>query len=141
MRLLKEGQTAEQEVDWDDQKNINSFSKLNNRLTDLEDSYAVKTKEVEALDDATNELDLLEMDLPDEDEDAEAHRISYRLGDCFFLLPFAEVRKRLGDDLEATKKDREQIRFEIDGISREMEILKKALYGKFGDAIHLERGE
>jgi hypothetical protein len=54
--------SADIEVVWDDQKNINAFGKLNNRLSDLDDEIAEKKRDVENHKDA---IDLLDVALDD----------------------------------------------------------------------------
>lgn len=47
---------------WQDQTNINNFSRLNTEVTDLEEQYSEKQKENEYLEDVTTELELADDD-------------------------------------------------------------------------------
>ena len=58
MKLLNEGEDNESQVTWEDQNNINKFSKLNVRLDALDTKYEAKKTEKEYLEDLSNELEL-----------------------------------------------------------------------------------
>lgn len=58
MKLLNEGEDNESQVTWEDQNNINKFSKLNVRLDTLDVKYEAKKTEKEYLEDLSNELEL-----------------------------------------------------------------------------------
>ena len=61
-KQLQEGDETEAEVTWEDQRNINTFSKLNIRLDSLEDKYKDKKRELEYLEDLVSELELADED-------------------------------------------------------------------------------
>lgn len=63
MRVLPEGQTNDVEVQWEDQKRINTFSKLNSKLEEYEEQLKALKTEKEYYDDVS-----MEMELVDEDE-------------------------------------------------------------------------
>ena len=73
MRLLKEGtnsvfpltisgEETDVDVSWEDQQNINSFSKLNLKLDRLEETQTETKREKEYLDDLSTELELADED-------------------------------------------------------------------------------
>jgi len=52
------------EVTWEDQQRINTFSKLNTRMRNLEEKLEELKREKEALDDLAMELELADEDEP-----------------------------------------------------------------------------
>ncbi|KAJ3089204.1 hypothetical protein HK102_006961 [Quaeritorhiza haematococci] len=130
MKMLKEDEETDAEVTWEDQKNINSFSKLNAKLSDLEEAYEEKKKEKEYLDDLATELEMV----LDEDEP-----LLYRIGDTFVSLPLSSCQSRLEKDQTEISSQLDTIKSEMEGINAQMAKLKVILYGKFGKSINLER--
>ncbi|KAJ3013620.1 hypothetical protein HKX48_005650 [Thoreauomyces humboldtii] len=131
MKMLdqQDEDSADTEVTWEDQKNINAFSRLNMRIQNLEEAYEEKKKEKEYLDDLSSELELA-----DEDE-----LIKYRVGDTFVNLTLDATQSRIESEQETLSKELEQFSTKIDGITDEMSKLKVLLYKKFGTSINLER--
>lgn len=56
---LKEGEDADIEVSWEDQSNINEFSKLNTKLDDLQDRIKERVRERDYLEDLEQELEMV----------------------------------------------------------------------------------
>ncbi|KAJ3276496.1 hypothetical protein HK104_003657 [Borealophlyctis nickersoniae] len=129
MQMLKEGEEADAEVTWEDQQNINSFSKLNARLDQIEEIYQEKKKEKEYLEDLESELELA-----DEDE-----LIKYRIGDAFVSLPLEECNERIASESAEISGELDKLSAKMVDIGKEMAKLKAILYGKFGKSINLER--
>uniref|UniRef100_A0A060T987 Prefoldin subunit 4 n=1 Tax=Blastobotrys adeninivorans TaxID=409370 RepID=A0A060T987_BLAAD len=129
MKVLPEGETNDVEVQWEDQKRINTFSKLNSKLEEYEEQLKGFKTEKEYLDDVS-----MEMELVDEDE-----MVHYKIGDSFVQLPQSEVMERLEADVEKINKQVADKESEVESITEELEQLKKQLYAKFGHAINLER--
>ncbi|KAI9212907.1 hypothetical protein DS838_002229 [Geotrichum bryndzae] len=121
-------QMNETEVLWQDQERINTFSKLNTRLTRFREELEQQQKEHEYLTDVQMELELV-----DEDE-----KVQYRIGGSFVFLPQPEALERLEADTEAATLAIEKKEAEIEEITSQMGALKKELYAKFGNAINLE---
>ena len=116
------------EVNWEDQKNINSFGRLNTRLHDLEDELKEKASKHELLDDAANEIILADDDEP----------VRYAFGECYF-----ECTKDQADELLEKQKDEvmeeiKAVEADIAGIKDTLASLKVSLYKKFGNNINLE---
>ncbi|WWC70012.1 uncharacterized protein I206_103956 [Kwoniella pini CBS 10737] len=120
------------EVAWEDQQRINTFSKLNNRLTDLQDLLKIKNEEKEYYDDLSTELEL-----SDEDEN---EFILYKLGDSFFKLNLRDARKQLKSDLKKYENEIEELEIKKGNCENGMKELKVQLYAKFGKQINLETG-
>ncbi|KAG8903007.1 hypothetical protein FRB99_003840 [Tulasnella sp. 403] len=129
MRMLdSKDDEADAEVTWEDQQRINTFSKYNTRLSDLEDALEQKKQEKEALDDLSTELELADEDEP----------VIYKVGDAFVHIPLAEAQQRLEKDQEALENEISELRERIEECETTMKELKVILYGKFGKAINLD---
>ncbi|KAJ7646962.1 Prefoldin subunit 4 [Roridomyces roridus] len=116
------------EVTWEDQQRINSFSKLNTRMRNMEAKLDELKTEKEALDDLATELELADEDEP----------VLYRVGEAFLHMPLPRALKRL-------EKDQADIDAQVSSVSKtvadcetEMKALKVTLYAKFGRAINLD---
>ncbi|KAI9090060.1 Prefoldin beta-like protein [Phlyctochytrium arcticum] len=129
MKMLNEGEDADTEVTWDDQQNINKFSRCNMKLQNLEEAYEEKKKEKEYLDDLSTELELA-----DEDE-----LVKYRVGDAFISLSLEACQERIESEQSSLTSELEGLSSTIGGINEEMSKLKVLLYKKFGNSINLER--
>ena len=62
MRMLGEKENNDVEVTWEDQQNINKFSRLHATFTDIEEEIQVRRREREDLDDLSMELELMDED-------------------------------------------------------------------------------
>ncbi|KAK9453509.1 Prefoldin subunit-domain-containing protein [Dipodascopsis uninucleata] len=130
LQMLPEGQEApDVNVAWEDQERINQFSKLNSRLSDLEDHYKEKQNQKEYLEDISTEIELI-----DEDE-----LVQYKIGDSFFWIKQEEAVEKLEKETESTESDIHDLDDKMDSLKDEMNDLKAKLYSKFGNAINLER--
>ncbi|KAI9639364.1 Prefoldin beta-like protein [Dioszegia hungarica] len=78
------------EVAWEDQQRINTFSKLNNRLSDIQDQLKGKQEEKEYYDDLETELELAYDDA----------KVLYKMGEAFFHLGLSEAKRQLRRDLK-----------------------------------------
>ncbi|ESQ36001.1 hypothetical protein EUTSA_v10009095mg [Eutrema salsugineum] len=115
------------EVTWEDQQNINTFSRFNNRFHELEDEIKFAKEKCENLEDAGNELIL-----------ADEEMVRFQIGEVFTHLPREEVETRIEEMKEATCKSLEKLEQEKESIVSQMAELKKVLYAKFKDSINLE---
>jgi prefoldin subunit 4 len=117
------------EVTSEDQRNINTFSKLNSQKDELKDDLQELEDELVRLRETSDELMMvLEDDIP----------IKYKFGECFFELPKDEVESRVEQQIEVTEQKKSQIEKQISDIQVQLHSLKATLYGKFGKSIHLE---
>ncbi|GAA94628.1 uncharacterized protein L969DRAFT_454107 [Mixia osmundae IAM 14324] len=131
MRMLNDKDEQDAEVNRTDQDAINEFSKHNSRAEEVASELEIATTEKETLDDLS-----MELELADEDD-----IVPYKLQSCFLHLSVARV-------LEAVTQSQGELQSSIDALETEsgecrqkMDELKKQLYGKFGSAINLERGD
>ncbi|KAG8902703.1 hypothetical protein FRC01_009504 [Tulasnella sp. 417] len=129
MRMLEsKDDETDVEVTWEDQQRINTFSKLNARVGDLEETLEHKKEEKDALDDLATELELA-----DEDE-----LVLYKVGEAFVHIPLPVAQARLQQDQENLEKEIGSLREKIEESETAMKELKVVLYGKFGKAINLD---
>ena len=101
----------------EDQQRINTFSKLNNRLSDIQDQLRIKREEKEYYDDLETELELA-----DEDE-----KVLYKLGEAFFHLSLSEARRQLRRDLRKYEQVIEGLEERKGSCEGEMKELKVQL--------------
>ncbi|GFZ46754.1 hypothetical protein JCM24511_03974 [Saitozyma sp. JCM 24511] len=116
------------EVAWEDQQKINTFSKLNTRLSDIQDQLKTKLEEKEYYDDLSIELELADSSVP----------ILYKLGEAFFYLPLRDARRQLKGDTKRYESEIEGLRGRVEECEKGMKELKVMLYAKFGKQINLE---
>ncbi|KAI4517711.1 Prefoldin, subunit 4 [Schizophyllum commune Tattone D] len=130
MRMLdKQDENEEaEEVTWEDQQRINSFSKLNTRVRDLNEKLKELKVEKEALEDLSTELELADEDEP----------VLYKVGETFLHLPLSRAQKRLARDQADVEKRLAAAADSVDDCERQMKELKVVLYAKFGKAINLD---
>ncbi|KAI4731647.1 Prefoldin, subunit 4 [Aureobasidium sp. EXF-10728] len=146
--LSKDEEGEETEVRREDQDKINRFSTLHQKekllqaelktkevlsilSLDSRDKFADTVfiqKEKEDLEEVSSELELA-----DEDE-----KVSYKIGDSFFLLPLPEVQELLTASVEKIDGDVTAVEEKLGELREEMQQLKTALYGRFGRSINLE---
>ena len=108
-----------------DQQNINHFSRLNQRLGDLEYDLSQLESSQEALNEINDELMLLDEDQP----------ILYKLGDGFISMLKDQAEERLESDVKEVEDEMKELRAKKEQCEKEMEDLKIPLYAKFGDNI------
>ncbi|KAJ4915076.1 putative prefoldin subunit 4 [Raphanus sativus] len=118
---------SEMEVTWQDQQNINTFSRFNNRFHELEDEIKFAKEKCDNLEDAGNELIL-----------ADEEMVRFQIGEVFAHVPKDEVETRIEEMKEATCKSLEKLEQEKESLVSQMAELKKVLYAKFKDSINLE---
>mmetsp|Transcript_28759 Transcript_28759/g.80981 ORF Transcript_28759/g.80981 Transcript_28759/m.80981 type:complete len:125 (-) Transcript_28759:233-607(-) len=121
------GKGTNVEVTLEDQQNINTFGKLNNRRHDLESEIAGSKKLLDDLEDAGNELML-----SDEQE------ALFVVGECFLHLSNDEAEERIQKHNEEVEERRAKFEAELEHVNERMAELKTLLYGKFGNSINLE---
>ncbi|KAI0049955.1 Prefoldin, subunit 4, partial [Auriscalpium vulgare] len=116
------------EVTWEDQKKINTFSKLNTRIQNIKEKMEELMVQKEALDDLANELELVDEDEP----------VLYKVGEAFLHLSHPRAVRRLTKDTAAVDQEIATLVGRSEACEEEMKQLKVALYAKFGSAINLD---
>ncbi|KAF8930971.1 hypothetical protein BGZ47_000294 [Haplosporangium gracile] len=127
--LEKDEEEGDIQVSWQDQENINTFSKYNAKLQDLEEEYESKKTEKEYLDDLAMELELADEDEP----------VKYRIGEAFVSLSLEAAQDRISKSQEELDQEIEGLKSQMDEAVEKMDGLKKTLYARFGNAINLEK--
>ncbi|KAG9309273.1 Prefoldin subunit 4 [Chiua virens] len=130
LRMLGEEEENDDaaEVTWEDQKCINTFSKLNTRLRGIEGQLDVLKQEKETLDDLATELELADQD----------QIVLYKIGECFLQLRQPRALKRYAKDLALIDSKLSELTTIAEECEKEMKELKVILYAKFGRAINLD---
>ncbi|KAJ1928881.1 hypothetical protein IWQ60_001677 [Tieghemiomyces parasiticus] len=126
---MNANEDADIQVTWEDQNNINSFSKLNVKFEDLQETFAAKKLELEYLDDLAMELELADEDEP----------ISYKVGDVFMLVSLEEAQERIQAEKDRLEEVIQGMRGDLQTMEDTLAALKKVLYAKFKSAINLEK--
>ncbi|GHJ84316.1 hypothetical protein NliqN6_0718 [Naganishia liquefaciens] len=127
--LRKEEQEADGiEVTWEDQQHINTFSKYNARLGDLQDELKTRQQDKEYYDDLE-----MELELADEDD-----QVLYKQGDAFFHLKSKAALKTLKTDRKAIERDIQSLKRRVEECETGMKDLKVQLKAKFGNQINLD---
>ncbi|KAJ7594521.1 Prefoldin subunit 4 [Mycena floridula] len=116
------------EVTWEDQQRINTFSKLNTRIRNIEEKLQALRQEKEALDDLSQELELADEDEP----------VLYKIGEAFIHMPHPEAMERLENDQAEIDAEVSKLAGSAEECEKEMKDLKVVLYAKFGRAINLD---
>lgn len=124
-------QDSDVHVTVDDQAKINKFAKHNAKLNDLKDELVGKNNDLKSLEEAVDEIELL-----DEDD-----QIPYVVGEVFISYSVEKTRELLAKDMERKKDEIKRIEEkcrDLQGLTGE---LKAALYRRFGTNIYLESEE
>ncbi|CAH8644062.1 unnamed protein product [Schistosoma intercalatum] len=115
------------EVTHEDQQRINSFATWNLKFKDYTSDYDQKKKELANMNDAEDELVVVQESLH-----------PYLIGETFFHLSNDEVGEELSAAKEKVKLRMVDLEERISDCKVHMNNLKKDLYGKFGNHINLE---
>ncbi|XP_067135529.1 prefoldin subunit 4 [Centruroides vittatus] len=116
------------QVTYEDQQKINKFARQNARLEDLSDELKLKQKELQNLEDAKDELLMLD----------ENDTVPYMLGEVFVNLEQSQTEEMLNKTEESINAEMANIQANCEAIKQTMSELKVQLYAKFGSNINLE---
>ena len=124
--------TREEESDADvraiDQQMINTFGRLNARLTEVKAEKEGVKKQMEVMDDASTELMMV----------TGTSKVLLELGDCFVEVNEEEATEYTEDETEKLQERIDALSGEEAEILKEQAKLKVVLYGRFGKSINLE---
>lgn len=115
------------DVTWDDQVNINMFSKLNMKSHELASQIKHKKAELENLEDASNEMMLLDDEV-----------VKHAFGECFIHVDKDTSEELINANIIEVQKEVADAEQEYENVRIVMVKLKGLLYGKFGGSINLE---
>ena len=113
------------DVTWDDQRNICTFGRIHNRYTMLMDMIARKKTDVDALDDACDEVMI-------------ADDVKVVFGESFAHLDADQASTVLEAKKALAQQELEELNAEKEKLDAAMKGLKAQLYAKFGSQIYLE---
>ncbi|XP_062580536.1 prefoldin subunit 4-like [Saccostrea cucullata] len=115
------------QVTYDDQQKINKFARNNAKLQDLKDELENKKKELQNLEDAGDEMMMLDDEL-----------VPYQIGEVFVSLTVDSANEMLEKAKENTQEEMKDLERQCEAIQTLLQDLKVKLYAKFGNNIKLE---
>ncbi|XP_027001078.1 prefoldin subunit 4 [Tachysurus fulvidraco] len=119
-------------VTFEDQQKINKFARSTNRVTELKEEIEGKKKSLQNLEDASDDLMMLEED---------DLQIPYHIGDVFISHTQEETQEMLEAAKESLKEEIKSLESRVTSIQEVLGDLKVQLYAKFGNNINLEADE
>jgi len=119
-------------VTYEDQQKINQFARTNAKLQDVKEELESKKKDVQNLDDARAELELV---LDDEEP------IPNQIGEVFVHCSQSETLERLGQSKSSLENEIVSLEERCGDYKQTLTNLKAQLYAKFGNNINLEADE
>ncbi|WFC95460.1 hypothetical protein MBRA1_002108 [Malassezia brasiliensis] len=124
MQMLDEKSDNDVEVSWEDQQQINRFSRLHATFSDVEEELKARRTEREELEDLGMELELLDGD-----------RVLYKVGEAYISMLQEEALAQLEQDTKEADDELERLQRVMDECETGMKELKVKLYAKFGSNI------
>ncbi|XP_056278831.1 prefoldin subunit 4 [Pseudoliparis swirei] len=134
MAATMKGPVAIEEVNvtFADQQKINKFARNTSRMTELKNEIEAKNKSLQNLQDASDDLMML---------DDDALLIPYQIGDVFVSHTQEETQELLEAAKETLEQEVKGIEDRVSAIQQVLGDLKVQLYAKFGNNINLEADE
>jgi len=115
-------------ITYEDQQKINKFARQNAKLDDIKEELKSKQKQLQNLEDASEELILLDSDI----------YIPYQLGEVFVDQSLESTHNLLEESKSSLKVEIAALETQCDVIKGIMSDLKVQLYAKFGNNINLD---
>ncbi|GCB75937.1 hypothetical protein scyTo_0017404 [Scyliorhinus torazame] len=116
-------------VTFEDQQKINKFARNNNRLIELKEEIELKKKQLQNLEDASDDIMML-------DEDAVL--VPYQIGEVFISHSQDETQEMLEAAKQSLQDEIQVLQTRVETIQHVLSNLKVQLYAKFGNNINLE---
>ncbi|XP_034392452.1 prefoldin subunit 4 [Cyclopterus lumpus] len=134
MAATMKGPVAIEEVNvtFADQQKINKFARNTSRMTELKNEIEAKKKSLQNLQDASDDLMML---------DDDALLIPYQIGDVFVSHTQEETQELLEAAKETLEQEVKGLEDRVSAIQQVLGDLKVQLYAKFGNNINLEADE
>ncbi|XP_077191764.1 prefoldin subunit 4 isoform X1 [Paroedura picta] len=126
---MKKAAAEDVNVTFEDQQKINKFARNTSRITELKEEIEDKKKQLQNLEDACDDVMMLEDDLL---------LIPYQIGDVFISHPQEETQEMLEEAKKNLKEEIGALESRVESIQRVLSDLKVQLYAKFGNNINLE---
>ncbi|ESO87646.1 hypothetical protein LOTGIDRAFT_219822 [Lottia gigantea] len=127
MTTVKETESDAQ-VTFEDQQKINKFARHNARLQDIKDELAEKRKEVQNLEDAADELLMVD----------DSDFVPYQIGEVFVSSSVTDATSLLERGKERALDEIKELEERGGSHKQILSDLKVQLYAKFGNNINLE---
>ncbi|XP_053308710.1 prefoldin subunit 4 [Spea bombifrons] len=128
---MKKAVAEDVNVTFEDQQKINVFARSTSRATELKDEIEVKKKQLRNLEDACDDLMMLD----------DALLVPYQIGDVFISHSQEETQEMLEAAKRALEEEIEGLQSQVGSIHQVLADLKVQLYAKFGNNINLEADE
>ncbi|XP_068119637.1 prefoldin subunit 4 [Hyperolius riggenbachi] len=128
---MKKAVAEDVNVTFEDQQKINVFARNTSRVTELKDEIEIKKKELQNLEDACDDIMMLE----------DSVMIPYQIGDVFISHSQEETQEMLEAAKKAVEEEIESSQRRVESIQQVLGDLKIQLYAKFGNNINLEADE
>uniref|UniRef100_A0A8C5QVC1 Prefoldin subunit 4 n=1 Tax=Leptobrachium leishanense TaxID=445787 RepID=A0A8C5QVC1_9ANUR len=125
---MKKAVAEDVNVTLEDQQKINVFARHTSRMTELKDEIEVKKKQLQNLEDACEDLMMLDDGL----------LVPYQIGDVFISHSQEEAQEMLENAKRVLEEDMEGLESRVASILQVLAGLKVQLYAKFGNNINLE---
>ncbi|XP_074499397.1 prefoldin subunit 4 [Sebastes fasciatus] len=119
-------------VTFEDQQKINKFARNTSRMTELKNEIEAKKKSLQNLQDAGDDLMML---------DDDSLLIPYQIGDVFVSHTQEETQEMLEAAKETLEQEVKGLEERVSAIQQVLGDLKVQLYAKFGNNINLEADE
>ncbi|XP_070766714.1 prefoldin subunit 4 isoform X1 [Enoplosus armatus] len=134
MAATMKGPVAVEDVNvtFEDQQKINKFARNTSRMTELKNEIESKKKSLQNLQDASDDLMML---------DDDSLLIPYQIGDVFVSHTQEETQEMLEAAKEALEQEVKCLEERVSAIQQVLGDLKVQLYAKFGNNINLEADE
>uniref|UniRef100_A0ACB8F6S8 Prefoldin subunit 4 n=1 Tax=Sphaerodactylus townsendi TaxID=933632 RepID=A0ACB8F6S8_9SAUR len=116
-------------VTFEDQQKINKFARNTSRITELKEEIEDKKKQLQNLEDACDDIMML---------DDDSLLIPYQIGDVFISHPQDETQEMLEEAKKNLQEEIGALESRVGSIQRVLSDLKVQLYAKFGNNINLE---
>ncbi|XP_034249870.1 prefoldin subunit 4 [Thrips palmi] len=116
-------------ITYDDQQMINKFARHNAKLDELKEELKTKKEYLKNLEDACDELVLLEGDV---------EKVPFFMGESFITQNFEDTQASLEEAKARAQAEMKEIEKKSGDIKEVMSDLRTKLYAKFGNHINLE---
>jgi prefoldin subunit 4 len=116
---------------YEDQQKINLFAKKNSQLNDIKDQITDKERIYQNVEDAADELILVDDD----------QLIPYEIGEIFVLITSEDAQQKLEDYKLEIQQELDDLKLQASEIDILLGKVKSQLYAKFGNNINLEASE
>ncbi|KAE8740393.1 hypothetical protein FOCC_FOCC014097 [Frankliniella occidentalis] len=116
-------------ITYEDQQMINKFARHNAKLDELKEEIKTKKEYLTNLQDACDELALLEGDV---------EKVPFFMGESFITQNFEDTQSSLEEAKSRAESEMAEIDQKCGDIKEIMSDLRAKLYAKFGNHINLE---